>query len=943
MVALVLLCVANLAFGNIPPYFQRLQTQQVNSTPFVRWTDFGPGMAGYSDKFFVHPTDPNTMFVTMDMGNGYYTHDNGLSWHTTKNWDTDAENNGIIAIDFSRQNPNFGLAIGDHGVLMVTSNRGTSFTVLNGSAPAPAATSVITVDPQNDKNWYVGSGQFWRVKNVHRSIANITGTRTPGTDYGHIFVSKDGGKSWTTISIDPLLDVGKIFVDPNDSNIVYAFTNIGFLKSTNGGYGWNKTGQGLPFNQPRDGDFFYNSSTGEFILYLVEQTHYFPNDNNTKTVKSLGGAYKSLDQGETWISISGNIAIDMTQIHQDLAVECYYKCLGYWFNVTANEAMKKYPDMPTSIYPVFNRIVASKTNKSLIFLGYNIKHDYSFGPGEIWRTVDGGLSWTAVGRNGIYWVNETDKAYWLSRNNPLGMNMKYAHLDFEMRTIDMDAGLRMLIAKPDGDLIAIHEQQTLRSMDDGETWTQIDDDETSPGSGSWVGRGGSNLPGITMLMQTGREEYLFASGEHGLWRSVDGGDSVIKYGVAVEQLTGESKTVFGATSICSVAVHPTNPDIMFIQMFRQSYRGEIRKSTDGGATWTNISYPIQSQSALSPNIIRQKDLTISNADPSIMYFTVPYTDYCPFTPTQWIVNGPDDFQDFGVYRSKDGGFTWQWLNNRGLPANGSVARICMDPHNSSILYAAMNRVNIQLKPPIPGGLFQTVDGGDNWISVPIPQEIVGVNHISIDTDGVLYIAAGEFQGEPDGGGVWRKSKGTWEKIFFMPNVFECYPSPVNPNVLVASVGMGKKISNLNPGIYFSKDSGNTWIKANYEIDQPARIMAMRPDQRNENIIWIALYGSGWMKGILSNVTVRAIASNVYIRSGEMGQLDASESIGQDLSFSWSGAGTNPVLSSTSDPNPTFTAPKITSVEQEYKYNLTVKNSAQETDTIEVRVVVRRIL
>lgn len=86
-----------------------------------------------------------------------------------------------------------------------------------------------------------------------------------------------------------------------------------------------------------------------------------------------------------------------------------------------------------------------------------------------------------------------------------------------------------------------------------------------------------------------------------------------------------------------------------------------------------------------------------------------------------------------------------------------------------------------------------------------------------------------------------------------------------------------------------------------------------------------------------------VPSPVYIRSGEMGQLDASESIGQDLSFSWSGAGTNPVLSSTSDPNPTFTAPKITSVEQEYKYNLTVKNSAQETDTIEVRVVVRRSL
>ena len=142
------------------------------------------------------------------------------------------------------------------------------------------------------------------------------------------------------------------------------------------------------------------------------------------------------------------------------------------------------------------------------------------------RTTDGdGASWVAVARNGVYWVNDTgcDRAYWQARGNPLGMNMKYAHLDYQMRTIDADAGVRMLVSKPDGDLITIHEQQTLRSTSQGESWAQIDDDETAPGSGHWVGRGGSNLPGITMLMETGRPEYLFASGEHGLWRGASDG------------------------------------------------------------------------------------------------------------------------------------------------------------------------------------------------------------------------------------------------------------------------------------------------------------------------------------------------------------------------------------------------------------------------------------
>ena len=84
-------------------------------------------MSGYSDKFSPHPTDPNTMLVTMDMGNSYSTHDNGMSWTTTKDWDSDAENQRPAALDFSRQGPDFGLAIADKGLLMATFDRGRTF------------------------------------------------------------------------------------------------------------------------------------------------------------------------------------------------------------------------------------------------------------------------------------------------------------------------------------------------------------------------------------------------------------------------------------------------------------------------------------------------------------------------------------------------------------------------------------------------------------------------------------------------------------------------------------------------------------------------------------------------------------------------------------------------------------------------------------------------
>lgn len=833
-----------------PTYFQTLQTRQVQSSTALRWTEFGPGMSGYCDKYFQHPTDTNAQFMSMDMGNAYYTHDNGLSWSTSTDWDSDGENQRPMAMDFSRQEPDFGVAILDKGKLGITNDRGKRWNQtdyfpeqLHGSL-----LSTITCDPQNDNNWYIGSGQYWRVKNTHRSAANLTGTQSPNTCYGHIFISKDRARTWTTVSIDPLLDVAKIWVDPESSDIVFAVTNLGFFKSVDGGLRWTKKGQGLPFNQPRDGDFYYDAGIKKLTLYLVEQTHYTPSAHEPSSVSAHGGVYMSTDRGESWDSITGNLAIDLTQINQYLSSQQYYRAIGYWFGITATQAQHLYPRKPSATLTVFNRLVASKVRPGTLFVASNIKHDYSFGPGEIWRSDDEGKTWQAIARNGIYWVNETDKAYWLSRTGQqLGMNMKYAHLDFEMRTSDQDAGVRDLLSKPDGDLIVVHEQQTLRSTDHGDSWVQSDDDETMPGSGHWVGRGGSNLPGRAIQTDTGKDQYLFTSGEHGLWRGptaagssalwpVAGqgdGPSVIKYGVGLEQLTGESHTIDGATSVCAVAVHPFERDIIYILMFRQTYRGMVRKSTDGGQSWRTVSYPVQSNSSLSPNQIIQFDLMFSRSDPQTMYFTVPVTRYIPSTHTLQQRNAPPDFNDFGIYRSKDSGVTWDILNHNGLPTNVSVTRLTMDPDNSLVIYAALNQQNLDGEPAaqVDGGLYMTTDGGDQWTEVELPSEIVSVNHISVDSNtGALYISAGTSIGETAAGGVYRRSKSSrqWRKLFFMPYVRECFVSPLDSDLLYVNVGIGRKVGNINPGLYYSQNGGIHWTKANYQLGQPGRLMAIRP-------------------------------------------------------------------------------------------------------------------
>lgn len=922
-----------------PPYFQDLQSKKMPPSPYIRWTNFGPAMSGYVDEYFLHPTDPNSMYMSLDMGNSYYSHDNGQSWITTKDWDHDGENYRPTWMDFSRQDPDFGFAIDEKGNLLKTTDRGTTFSVTHSFGKKH---SVITVDPNNDNNWYVGAGQFWRVKFIHRSLSNLHGTQYRNTYYGYIYVSKDKGATWTKITdnFDPNLDVAKIFVDPENSNIVYAYTNYGFYKSDDGGYHWSLQGEGLPYNQPRDGDYYYDPSTGRFILYLLEQTHY--EDDGNGSVITYGGVYKSEDRGASWVSITGNLAIDLTQLRDYQVEDRYYRAIAYWFDIDKTTAQSRFPTLPKSVYTVFNRLVVSKKDPDVIFLSHNLKHDYAFGPGDIWRTKDGGANWTVCGRTGVYWVNRRHQAYWESRNNPLGMNMKYAHLDHEMRTNDVMAGTRMLLSRIDGDIICGHEQQMFRSKDNGDTWQQIDDDETAPGSGYWVGRGGSNLPGENIITETGMSRYLFCSGEHGLWISAPDGSKVKQYGVAVEQLTGQSKEIYDATSITTAAVHPADTNKIYIMMFRQSHRGYLRRSVDCGQTWENISYPVQSTASLSPesNKILQVDLMFDKQNPDIMFFCVPFGREVSWTSTLWERNGAADFNDFGVYRSKDGGFTWN-MANAGLPAYSSVYRLAMDPQDSKIMYAALNKINFSGTATANGGLYKTINGADSWEKVNIPTEIEGVNHVFVDrNNGYIYISAGEYRGAIDKGGVWvSKDKGTsWSKIFFMPFVKECYSSNVNPDLIVVNVGRAQKVGNRNPGVYISKDGGSNWTKANYQLGQPARIRALRPDPKDEHILWVALKGSGWYKGIITGANVRALANNISLHEDETGVLDATSSVSETpiMSYRWETTAALQ-LSSASIAKPSITAPKV-SRDTTYKVELYV-STTESTDSLQVLVEV----
>lgn len=833
-------------------FFEKLQKNRETSSAAMTWTNFGPAMSGYCDELWIHPTDPDWMYTTLDMGNCYYTANAGLQWMTVLDYDGTATPSRISWVDFSRQDPTFGLAFTEKGKLMRTSNQGKTFTMdTSGKFPSERKQSVIAVDPNDDKNWYVGAGQFWRVKFMHRSINNLYGTNPDtqyrNTEYGHVILSKDKGESWTKIS-EPFpddLDVARIFVDPRDGQTIYLFANHGFYKSTDGGYNWTRTGAGLPHNQPRDGAMCYDKASGKLHLYLLEQTHY---EDAGTTVTCTGGLYHSTDGGENWEDITSNLYIDMTKINNYSVKEQYWRTLGYWFEIGTNAAKSKYPDRSDNILSVFNRVVVNPNNPDEIYVSNNVKHDYSFGPAEMWRSMDGGAHWEVCARAGSYWTNQEDAAYWRDeRSNPMGKNMTYAHLDRYMTEDNVWVGVRFLTANTRDELICVHEQQVLRSTDHGDSWHQIDDIESEKDSDVWIGQGNSNLPGEWLQLDTHMNRYLFCSGEHGLW--VNENIDPIKYPgkVGVRQLSGQSISQYDATSVSAVAVHPNDSNKIYMLMFRQGDRGHFRATEDGGKTWKNLSEPVKYDSS-SQEHCHQHDILIDPTNPQRMYFCVPQTVYNNHTSTMWKSNMPKTLNEHGVFRTDDSGHSWH-LANTGIPSDKSVLRLTMDLEDTNTIYASCSA----REDGTTGGLYRTTNGGSTWVAMDIPEGIESVNELYIDrTYGTLYLSAGQYTGDTKKGGAWRsQDKGkTWVKIFEMPYVRGCSTSPLDPNIILVNCALGKKVGRLNPGVYMSSDNGSTWTKYNVDLGQPERINALRCDRFNKNTVWCALYGSGWYKGVL---------------------------------------------------------------------------------------------
>ena len=246
--------------------------------------------------------------------------------------------------------------------------------------------------------------------------------------------------------------------------------------------------------------------------------------------------------------------------------------------------------------------------------------------------------------------------------------------------------------------------------------------------GPW--RGG-RVTAVTGVPGNDRLYYMGATGG-GVWKTTNAG-------ISWENISDD---YFNVGTIGAIAVAESDVNVIYVGTGEAPIRGVttshgdgMYKSTDAGATWEHIGLPEAGQIAR---------VVVHPKDPDLVYVAV-----------QGQIWGPTEAR--GVYRSKDGGETWEAILQ--VDSETGATDLSMDPTNPRIMYASMwehGRKPWFIKSGgTAGGIFKTTDGGDSWqkLAGGLP-ELIGKTGVDVSASMPNRVYA-IVEAELDKGGLYR--------------------------------------------------------------------------------------------------------------------------------------------------------------------------------------------
>jgi len=330
-----------------------------------------------------------------------------------------------------------------------------------------------------------------------------------------------------------------------------------------------------------------------------------------------------------------------------------------------------------------------------------------------------------------------------------------------------------------------------KSTNAGRTWAPIFDSQPIGSIGA-IGIASSN-PDVIYVGTGEADMRSQISYGNGMYKSTDAGKTWAHLGLD------------GTRQIGRVIVDRTNPDIVFVAALGHVYgsnpdRGVFR-SRDGGQTWQKVLFKNDNVGAI--------DLAIDPVNPKVVYASLWNTRRPP-----WSIYPPSYGPGSGLFKSTDGGTTWQPLTT-GLPAAGlGRIGIAIAPTDARRVYAIVDAKE--------GGLFRSDDAGATWAKISGDNRIWGrgwyFSKVTVDPKNaaVVYVMNTSVYRSNDAGKTWTAVKGAPGG----DDYHQLWIDPTDPRRMIVASDQGAVVS---------VDGAATW--SSWYNQSIAQLYHVAPDSR----------------------------------------------------------------------------------------------------------------
>jgi photosystem II stability/assembly factor-like uncharacterized protein len=688
------------------------------------WVSLGgpPGGLGYDIR--MRPDNPDEMYVTDARAGIFKSVDGGLTWYAA---------NGNLIFGADSVAPIFCATIDPHnygtvwigtqvtGHLYRSTDGGQSWETRDtGISHDARSLRGITIDPNNADIIYVGleveAGQ-WQREHAE-ATASMVG--------GEVYKSTDGGLTWTRIWQGPSV-ARYVWIDPRNSNRVYVSTGIfdrlpansdlaandpggaGVLRSDDAGQSWTELNEQNGLGGRIIPSLFMHPADSDVLIAAV----YGSNVSN--------GVYVTRDGGDTWEQ-SLDYPLGMHN------VEIATSDPDVWYAATENVAFRS--DDAGLTWQEYHLATPDRGAGMPIDLQVDPRDPYrifvnNYG-GSNFISTDGGANWADASKGytgaqvnlfmlpGDMLVAEAQTGIFHGKDGGLTwVSLKF--VDGQVGTIDP---LSHVLLPRLGDV--------LHSTDGGVSWSTIRvidlhaESEAGRIERDLVSSRLAVAPSDPHTVYLAFFDGLCAAGSSGscfdpmpgFFRSSDGG-------LTWEEVLGGP---FKHAATLRIAVHPQDGRKLFAATSDGLYT-----SDDGGDTWQQVSGLTEVAAQVA---IWDSDSPLSRSNAVIITEVV----FDPYNVNTLYAAALQK----GVFRSDDGGATWQTAAY-GMDPNEPVLKLLPDPNRPGVLYAGSSW----------SGVFVSTDGAQTWRHISDGLTITSVISLALTADGsILY--AGTYNG-----GAWR--------------------------------------------------------------------------------------------------------------------------------------------------------------------------------------------